>query len=73
MKRCVAWMMVLVMALALAGCGAKQAETEAQTEQVTLTVFAAAADYTVAADNLNDMGLFRGTGSGYDLDIFIQA
>ena len=48
MKRLMALALALVMVPALAGCGAKQAETEvlpeqeAQTEQVTLTVFAAA-------------------------------
>ncbi len=33
-----------------------------------LTVCSLAADYTAAADNLNEMGLFLGTGSGYALD-----
>ena len=42
MKRWMALALALVMALALAGCGARQTETEARTEQVTLTVFAAA-------------------------------
>ena len=42
MKRWMALALALVMVPALAGCGAQQAETKAQTEQVTLTVFAAA-------------------------------
>lgn len=34
----------------------------------TMTISAAAANFTSSADALNQMGLFSGTGSGYELD-----
>ena len=34
----------------------------------SLAVSAAAADYTVCADHLKDLGLFQGTAQGYELD-----
>ncbi len=34
----------------------------------SLTVSAAAADYTACADHLKDLGLFEGTAQGYELD-----